>query len=80
MHGFYVKGKVVKAVDNYKFYVDDGTMYRRHDIKAYYFNRDLVAIYDVEKKTVEQANSSDIREGDYVAILLDNLAVIVRNY
>ena len=80
VRGFYVKGKVVKAVDNYKFYVDDGTMYRRHDIKAYYFNRDLVAIYDVEKKTIEQANSSDIREGDYVAILLDNLAVIVRNY
>lgn len=78
--GFYVKGKVVKAVNNYKFYVDDGTMYRRHDIRAYQWNSDLVAIYDVEKKTIEEATFSDIRVGDYVAILLDTLAVIVRNY
>ena len=76
----YVKGKVVKNVDDYKFYIDDGSTYRKHDLRAYQFNKDLVVIYDVKKQNVVVGTYSDIREGDYLAVFYDYFAVIVRNY
>lgn len=82
-YAYTVKGKVIKEFDNTYFFVDTKNpygIYRRVIINYIQGARDMVMIYDVQKKTMTEAISSDIRVGDYMISFRNQMALIVRNY
>lgn len=78
---YVVKGDVIRNANNKYFYIYDKTGYiRKTLITTHTYSTDMVVIYDAQKNKVTEATFSDIKEGDYVIVQREELAVIVRNY
>lgn len=78
---YVVKGDVIRNADNKYFFIYDKSGYiRKALVTTHTYSTDMVVIYDAKKNKVTEGTFSDIKEGDYVIVQREELAVIVRNY
>lgn len=80
LNELYIKGQVIKNLDDTYFYIKTNQeSIRRAELKKAAYSTDIVCLYSVSKNEITELSFGDIREGDYIIVHGGAYAMVVRN-
>ena len=80
LNELYIKGRVVKNLDDTYLYIKTNQeMLRRAELKKAAYTTDIVCMYSLSEDKIKEISFGDIREGDYIIVYSGAYAMVVRD-